>query len=570
MRKNRNTKSRAIRFSDAVVICACILGTAAFLVLFQKDLNRSLRRLDEEPVGFVASRSRTALRRFQDRSIWDRLQKESLVYNGDFIRTAEGSEAAIGFPGGTLVGISENSLIRVFVEADGPRIDFSGGNISVYAGESEGLTISVGGNRVKTSAGSTVTLDAGTGEEDSFNLQVIEGNASLIGPGGEQEVTAGTAFVLGGENGFKESPIAVFDPPPAARFIAPPDASVPVQFVWTGSGKGRARIEIAQNKDFSQSLTVWEGDFPKTTDASAITAAISPGTWWWRISPENAGETPEVQGQLTVLRAPAPLSPVAEAAYYYQEKPPELRFQWESSDEVLYYILEAADNSGMANPALRTEVRYTSMVYSELTEGQWYWRVTPVFSPLCRGTIPESPVIPFTIVRGDPPARVVEVPEPVETVVPEIVLTSAESPPPSPPPAVRPVNAVSRPLPAASGRTPGNGYVVDLLALMESRTIVFRWNPVAGADAYVFTLFQETGPGVRQPVISTEGPETSYTLEDLSLLDLGRFVWQVEAVNRGSDGSAGRRGTPGENLFIVDIPQPGTPQVREPGVLYGK
>ncbi|MDR2143077.1 MAG: FecR family protein [Treponema sp.] len=561
MRKNRNTKSRVIRFSDAVVICACILGTAAFLVLFQKDLNRSLRRLDEEPVGFVASRSRTALRRFQDRSIWDRLQKESLVYNGDFIRTAEGSEAAISFPGGTLVGISENSLIRVFVEADGPRIDFSGGNISVYAGESEGLTISVGGNRVKASAGSAVTLDAGTGEEDSFNLQVIEGNASLIGTGGEREVTAGTAFVLGGadagEDGFRESPIAVFDPPPAARFIAPANASVPVQFVWTGSGKGRARIEIAQNKEFSQSLTVWEGDFPKTTDASAITASISPGTWWWRISPENAGETPEVQGQLTVLRAPAPLSPVPEAIYYYQEELPELRFQWESSDEVLYYILEAADNSGMANPVLRTEVRYTSMVYSGLAEGQWYWRVTPVFSPLCRGTIPESPVIPFAIVRGDPSARIVEVPEPVvdEPATPEIVLTSAELP---------------SPLPAASGRRPRNGYVVDLLALMESRTIVFSWNPVAGADAYVFTLFQETGSGRRQPVMSTEGPETSYTLENLSLLDLGRFVWQVEAVNRGTGGSAGRRGTPGENLFIVDIPQPGTPQVREPGVLYGK
>jgi hypothetical protein len=102
--------------------------------------------------------------------------------------------------------------------------------------------------------------------------------------------------------------------------------------------------------------------------------------------------------------------------------------------------------------------------------------------------------------------------------------------------------------------------------LRESRTIVFSWDPVAGADAYVFTLFRETDQG-RDSILSFEGPESSYTLEDLSLLDPGRFVWQVEALSRETDG---RRGTPGENLFIVDIPQPGVPRMRDPGDLYGQ
>jgi hypothetical protein len=545
-----------------VVICACLLGTAAFLVLFQKDLNRSLRRLDEEPVGFVASRSRAALRRFQDRSIWDRLQKESPVYNGDFIRTAERSEAAIGFPGGALVSVSENSLIRVFLEAGVPRIDFAGGNISVYAGESGGINLSFGGRQIRAAAGSTVTLDAGTG--GTFNFQVIGGNVSFTGSGGEQEAAEGTALVFGGaeagEGGFRETArISVFEPPPAARFLTPVDAPVPVQFIWNSpaaSGEGRARIEIARNRDFSPSLAVWEGDPAGTAAGSGITAAILPGTWWWRISPENAGGMPEARGQLTVVRIPPPepVSPVPEAVYYYRTEPPELRFQWETAEEVLYYILEAADNPGMTNSALRTEVRYNSLVCSSLAEGRWYWRVAPVFSALYRGTVPASPVIPFTIIRGDPPVQGAETTVPPETVQP--------APPPE--------NAVSRLLPAASGRKPETGYVIDPGALQESRTIVFSWNPVAGADAYVFTLFQETGSGGRRSVVSSEGPETSYTLEDLSLLDLGRFVWQVEAVNRGTDGTPGRRGTPGENLFLVDIPQPDTPQGREPGVLYGR
>jgi hypothetical protein len=270
---------------------------------------------------------------------------------------------------------------------------------------------------------------------------------------------------------------------------------------------------------------------------------------------------------------PEPVSPAPEAAYYYRTEPPELRFQWEAPDEVLYYVLEAADNPAMTNPALRAEVRYNSLVYSSLAEGRWYWRVTPVFSAVYRGNVPVSPVIPFTVIRGDPPvvetaaeSSLAEEPAAVEIVepppLPKPAAVAAESRPQP-----RRENAESR-LPAASGREPESGYVINRAALLESRAIVFSWNPVAGADAYVFTLFHEIAPGERRPVISSEGPATSYTLNNLSLLDLGRFVWQVEAVTRGTDG--GRRGIPGENLFTVDIPLPDTPQARDPGILYGR
>jgi hypothetical protein len=117
---------------------------------------------------------------------------------------------------------------------------------------------------------------------------------------------------------------------------------------------------------------------------------------------------------------------------------------------------------------------------------------------------------------------------------------------------------------------PENGQVINNKTLLESRTIVFNWNPVAGADTYVFTLFRETGSGERQSIVSSRGPETSYTLEDLSLLDLGRFVWQVEALSLRDDGTVLRSGIPGENRFVVDIPLPDIPRGQDPGVFYGR
>ncbi|MDR2768882.1 MAG: FecR domain-containing protein [Treponema sp.] len=375
MRKSKNTKSRTLRPVDAAVICVCLLGTAAFLALFQNDLNQSLRRLNEEPVGFVASASRAALRRFEDRSIWDRLRKDSPVYNGDFIRTTEHSQTAIGFPGGALIGISESSFIRVFVDAGVPRIDVSGGNVSVSAGESA-VDVSAGETRIKVAAGSTLILGAGAGE---FNLQVTEGSASVTGPGGEErEAAAGTALVFDGTGAFSELPIAAAE--------LPPD--------------------------------------------------------------QIAAEPPAVPPDQTV---------------------------------------------------------------------------------------------------AGPPDQIAAVP-----------------------PAARPENARSTgpsPLPAVSGRKPEGGYVINHDTLRQSRTILFSWNPVAGADAYVFTLFRETESGGRQSIISFEGTKTSYTLDDLSLLDLGRFFWRVEAVKTGS---GARRGTPRENLFTVAIPQPDIPRAGDPGNLYGR
>ncbi|MDR0404108.1 MAG: hypothetical protein LBH35_11050 [Treponema sp.] len=538
MRKNGNTKSRVV---DALVICACLLGTAAFLLLFYRDLNRSLRRLDEQPVGVIASSSRAALRRFQDRVLWDRLQKESPVYNGDFIRTAEHSQTVLAFSGGELVGISENSLVRIFDGAEGPRIDFARGNISVYAGSGEGLVVSFGENRIQAAAGSVLNLDAGTGEERGFSLRVIEGEASFAGPAGERELPAGTALSLGAEGTeIVETLTAVPEQPDF--FLVPPDA-------------------------------------------------------------------------------PAPVSPAPEAVYYYQSDPPELRFQWSAAEEVLHYVLEAADNPEMANPVLRTEVRFNSLVYSELAEGRWYWRVRPVFPALYRGTAPASPAVPFSVVQSDPPTRFAEAPEteappvasppsasppsaaPPVVPAPPVVSTPAVStpavstpavstpavstppspaptpaaprppspanpPPPDPlPPADTLLPAVPPPFPAVSGRRPENGYVIRAETLRESRTVVFSWNPVAGADLYSFTLFYETESGPRRSIVGFEGPETSYTLEDLSLLDTGRFVWRVEALGRGAEA---RRGTPAENRFIVDIPQPDIPRPRSPETLYGR
>jgi hypothetical protein len=122
-------------------------------------------------------------------------------------------------------------------------------------------------------------------------------------------------------------------------------------------------------------------------------------------------------------------------------------------------------------------------------------------------------------------------------------------------------------LPPPGGMSPERNRVFDYDYLKSNRNINFRWNAVQGANAYIFTLYQQTPSGRRQIVQSTVN-SASYNFTDLSRLDRGSFVWQVEAVNRR--GSAiEQRGRAGESVFVLDFQLPLPVQIEDMGTLYG-
>jgi hypothetical protein len=109
------------------------------------------------------------------------------------------------------------------------------------------------------------------------------------------------------------------------------------------------------------------------------------------------------------------------------------------------------------------------------------------------------------------------------------------------------------PLPAARGLSPENNYAFGARELRGRATISFAWNRVAGANAYIFTLYQQGNNGTRRRIQgSGPGSRTSYILGDLASLGRGTFIWQVEAVYLMNDGAIGRRGVMAEHCFSLD------------------
>jgi hypothetical protein len=201
-------------------------------------------------------------------------------------------------------------------------------------------------------------------------------------------------------------------------------------------------------------------------------------------------------------------------------------FRWESDQEVVKsrFIISRDSNPLLGRPAVEIPNPGRTIRLDRLNEGVWYWTVE------------------VQSVNG---------------------LVSAAAP--------QFLTVLPSPLLSAPGnRLPESRYRFDIEELKKSSTIVFRWQAVPDANAYIFTLFHQTANGKRSIISSAPENRLSWTLDDFTLLDgQGTFIWQVEAVNMGNDGRIEQRGRPGENLFIMDIPRAGPVNIKEPGVLYG-
>jgi hypothetical protein len=265
------------------------------------------------------------------------------------------------------------------------------------------------------------------------------------------------------------------------------------------------------------------------------------------------------------ISQPQILSPSLGSTFLYNNNLPVVSFQWGEVEGAIYYIVEVCNSPDFINPRIQRHTTALFFTDSSLGDGTWYWRVTPVFPSIFGNRGDLSSVGSFHIERTDidvdNPAinfsqwLVMVAPPPQETILPP-------PPPPRPPAPLPPA-----PLAAPQNRLPVTGTNFGMEELMSNRAIVFNWAAVPGANAYIYTLYQQTASGRRQVVRATV-TGTSYTLHDLQLLDRGTFVWQVEAVNMTGN-TIQRRGRIIENTFIIDFPTPGPVYIDDIGILHG-
>jgi hypothetical protein len=512
VRKKKNTKFRAKRpLLDGLVVFLCLSGTFLGVYLFWQDMNRTLTKLSEIPVGIVSFKHNAAQRRFSDRLLWGQLQKEAPIYNGDLIRTADLSDTTITFANGDAIDLAENCLIQVFFSEKGARVELAEGMVNVNA-KGDGLVLVSGDKEVSFTAGSVATVGADTNTQ-GFNLQVVEGNAALSTPTGTQTVMTGSAITVTADGTTAmNSQVVILSPVPNQRILNPSDALMPVTFSWQTvnfSGDEQVRLEIAGDRRFTRLIHTHDED-----DHITATIELPSGIFWWRayaVTPQAGGAEASAAapaqaatGKLSVLYAPPPvlISPAEGAAYAYRVSPEAIRFQWANPpgadlDQATGYLLEAADNPARERPQLSTTVQGTSFLYAGLEPGTWYWRVRPVYPDEYTGTPVPSPWVSFGIEQR------------TESLTAPVLLSPA----------------------------PGN--MVNIAT--EERGIYFSWKHEPAAASYTIQIAEDQD--LQYPVIIRTVRENFYaytpeeTSRNTSVLKDGRYFWRIYHTDLGGNTS---------------------------------
>jgi hypothetical protein len=479
---------------DSIVTLLCLSGASLMGYLFWEDLNQSLTKNSEVPIGTIVYKRNGAQRRFKDRLAWGSVQKDTPVYNGDLIRTADYSGAVITFANKDSVNIAENSLIQLFYDPGrGARLALSGGNIVVDAKEK--LNVVSAGLELTVSPGATASVGAGT---EDLAIQVLEGTAQVSAGNEVRELRAGTGLNVDPAGRVEVLPqVVVTAPLPNQTILLGDEPSLGVSFSYQTANFPQGewvRLDIAADRHFSP-ITLSLDD-PANAGAAVD---LSPGVWWWRAYPaksREAGRAAAAAGKLTILRAPIPepLFPAEGARYTYVSAPPEIRFRWRApppppgAGEPVYE-LTVADNPDMRGPRIRAVVNGFSYTAGVLGPGTWYWQVRPQYPGDYQG-----------MARASRPASL--------AVEQQAALAS----------------------PALLFPEP------DSVIATEDRELRFSWKREGAAALYTITVLSAGEPDT--PVIRREVTDTFYTHNlRAAPLSAGVYIWSVSCRDAGGNAS---------------------------------
>lgn len=267
MTKKRSTRSKA-SFADVLIFVLCSLGAAAALGLYYKDINSFSLKNNEVTVAKIYFKKNVVQRKFIDNDIWERVNQESPIYNGDKIRTASDSEIHAQFEKtGTKIQLKENSLIQIFSNKKEKAIDFLSGEILLASSQNdEEAVIMAVKKKISAAPNSKVKITISKAEKNEKKerqpkeavVEVIEGEAVVTNvpkaalfqkPVEEaQTITAGEEFIV------TEEPIVEAEPEPVVEEIvaeeeAPVEPAQEKEVAATPDDRADQKAVLAETKD---------------------------------------------------------------------------------------------------------------------------------------------------------------------------------------------------------------------------------------------------------------------------------------------------------------------------------
>lgn len=400
----RKTRFKS-HLSDVFVVLACLSVCACSLLYFRKDLNSSTTRTDKNSIATIYFKHKIAQRKFNDRVVWERINQNSPLYNEDTIRTADFAQAIIKFQDGTLLDVYENTMLQIYYsEDDGVKISVGNGDIQIDSTSgSKNVSLEMDdGSVVKLEAGSRMAAKVEAGS-DVRNFEVKSGSAAIKTESGKSEILkSGESLSVESGGEVVRNSITVTSVSKDLKILNVKEEPVPVKLEWNvvenevSKEAPKVIVETSRRKDFSKIEKTYE-----TTDVSSVEVPADNGVLYWRVYTEDSKDKP-VEGKVTVhgIEPVVPATPSTGAEFRYRTEKPKVLFSWKGNDYARSYRLAVSSTPDMENLLYEGDVDGSSFCMNDLSEGQYYWQVTPFYPLNETGYAAPSSVNSFTVVKS--------------------------------------------------------------------------------------------------------------------------------------------------------------------------
>lgn len=399
MRNRKSATSAELKkftlIRDIIIIFICVLGMGVSLWFFSRNILNSKEQPDEKPIGTVYWVNNNVKRLSAGRLQWEKLERNSQIFDRDMISSAAFSDAKISFVNGEILELSGNTSIGIkYLNQEIPSIDLMEGEIEIQSSQFNLAVIAAiseteGIYRTKVSVKKyTVNLDPRTGAGikafDDMIMKVYQGSGTLSSAGKFYNIAAGETLKADiNGNISSNSQVVMFSPRNGTRIFHTSQIREAVKFEWRKTGDrsdSTVILEISETSNFSRLIGSWNWE-----NADSAVIQLSPGTYYWKLftrsSPENFDS-----GRLDIVQSNASraLYPANGSSISLQPGKREMHFSWIVPEEAEAVLLEAADNPEMTRPRLFQLIRRTkngrgTYKSAELGTGKWYWRIQPVF-----------------------------------------------------------------------------------------------------------------------------------------------------------------------------------------------
>lgn len=378
---------------DRVVLLGGFAAIALLSYFLYREIAYQHNMNSGKQLGYITYRYRIAQRKFPSTVLWTSIEQNAPIYENDWIRTDNLSEATIFLEDGVRIDLDQNTMIVLQKTEEAMEVDILEGSTLIQKSKESfppPLFIRSGQRKVAFETGDLRFSKSG----NSLHVGGNNGESYILADGEQRRLLAGENALLN-ESGYKKWDVGISLVAPVDNaHIYTTDSTLEVLFQWNKSEASPLVIlEAAGDRAFQHRIARL-----KTTLDSA-TMQLPRGMYYWRVRPANdqADDGAYTTRKLNLLekQAPEQISPIVDARFTYVTYPPHVHFSWAPLDTAKEYILRIREEGDRT--IFKERTLKSTRISMTLPAGAYSWQITPVGHQM-DSTAP-SPFRPFSIIQ---------------------------------------------------------------------------------------------------------------------------------------------------------------------------